>query len=67
MKKELRERIISYNKSVAEKTEKANDLEIIVSAIKKLPRGQLKKFLNEDVITVFKKYGVDFAEQGGEE
>ena len=64
MKKELRERIISYNKSVAENTEKASDLEIIVSAIKKLPRGQLKKFLSEDVIAVFKKYGVDFTEQG---
>lgn len=60
MKKELRNRIISYNKSVAEKGEKANDLEIIVSAIKKLPRGQLKKFLSEDVMAVFKKYGVDF-------
>ena len=59
MKKELREKIISYNKSVAEKTEKANDLEVIISAISKLPPGQLKKVLTNDVIAVFKKYGIN--------
>ena len=58
MKPELRSKIIAYNKSVAEKGEKASDLDVIVSAIAKLPPGQLKKVLTEDVIAVLKKYGV---------
>jgi hypothetical protein len=58
MKPELREKIIAYNKSVAERTEKANDLDVIVSAIMKLPPGQLKKVLTDEVLTVLAKYGV---------
>ena len=57
MKPELRKRIVDYNKSVAEKTEKATDLDIIVSEIIKLPPGQLKKVLTDEVIAVLKKYG----------
>ena len=57
MKPELRKRIVDYNKAVAEKTEKATDLDIIVSEIMKLPPGQLKKVLTDDVIAVLKKYG----------
>lgn len=37
--------------------EKANDLDIIVSEIMKLPYGQLKKVLTPEVIEVLKKYG----------
>lgn len=37
-----------------------NDMETIVSKIKKLPPGQIKKALSEDVITILKKYGLDF-------
>lgn len=59
MKKELREKILAYNKSVKEKGEKASDMDIIVSAFAKLPPGQLKKVLTEDVIAVLKKYGVN--------
>ena len=33
MNKELRERILAYNRTVAEKAEKAQDLDVIVSAI----------------------------------
>ena len=43
MKKELREKILAFNKSVKEKGEKATDLDILVAEIMKLPRGQLKK------------------------
>lgn len=57
MKKELRERIYAYNKNRAEKDEKATDLDIIVSEIKKLPPGQLKKVLTDEVLAVLKKYG----------
>ena len=58
MKPELREKIIAYNKAVAEKGEKASDLDVIVSAMAKLPPGQLKKLLTDDVISVLEKYGV---------
>ena len=59
MKPELRARILSYNKSVREKGEKASDLDIVVAAFAKLPPGQLKKVLTDDVIAVLRKYGVE--------
>ena len=58
MKPELRAKIIAYNKSVAEKAEKAADLDIVVSQIMKLPPGQLKKVLTDEVLAVLAKYGV---------
>lgn len=57
MKPELKEKIIAYNKSVKEKADKATDLDIIVSEIMKLPYGQLKKVLTDEVMEVLKKYG----------
>ena len=58
MKPELREKIIAYNRSVAERAEKAEDLDIIVTEIMKLPPGQLKKILTNRVLSVLQKYGV---------
>lgn len=58
--KDLRNKIITYNKSVAEKAEKASDLDIIVSQIMKLPKGQLKKVLTDEVVAVLEKYGISF-------
>lgn len=58
MKPELRKKIITYNRAVAEKNEKASDLDVIVSAIAKLPLGHLKKVLTDDVIAVLEKYGI---------
>lgn len=43
--------------NIAEKKEKATDLDIIVSEIMKLPHGQLKKVLTEEVMAVLAKYG----------
>lgn len=60
MKPELRNKIIAYNKSVAEKADKASDLDIIVSQIMKLPKGQLKKVLTGEVVAVLEKYGISF-------
>lgn len=57
MKKELREKILAFNKSVKEKGEKATDLDIIVAEVMKLPYGQLKKVLTDEVLEVLKKYG----------
>ena len=59
MKKELREKILAFNKSVREKGEKASDMDIIVAAFAKLPPGQLKKVLTEDVIAVLNKHGAN--------
>lgn len=59
MKPELKAKILAHNKSVKEKGEKASDLDIIVSALAKLPPGQLKKVLTEEVIAVLKKYGAE--------
>lgn len=57
MRKELRSRILAYNKTVAEQREKASDMDIIVEAFAKLPPGQLKKVLTEEVIAVLNKHG----------
>ena len=59
MKKELRDRIIAYNKMAKERAEKAEDMDIIVAALIKLPPGQLKKVLADDVLAVLAKYGYE--------
>lgn len=59
MSPELKKRILSYNKSIAESKEKASDMDVVVSAIMKLPPGQIKKVLSDEVLQVFRKYGVD--------
>lgn len=43
--------------NIAEKKEKSTDLDIIVSEIMKLPHGQLKKVLTDEVMAVLAKYG----------
>lgn len=57
MKPELKEKIIAYNKAVKEKSNKATDLDIVVSELMKLPYGQLKKVLTNEVMAVLEKYG----------
>lgn len=54
---ELRAKIIAYNKTAAERKEKATDLDTLVAAIMQLPYGQLKKVLSDDVLAVLAKYG----------
>ena len=60
MNPELKAKIIAYNKNAAERTEKAADLDVIVKEMMKLPPGQLKKVLTDEVMTVLKKYGLLF-------
>ena len=56
MKQELRERIIAYNKAIAESGEKADDFMTLLSA---LPPGQVKKLLkDENIAQILKKYGI---------
>lgn len=60
MKPELRAKIIAYNKATAERKDKATDLDIIVAQFMRLPYGQLKKILTDEVVTVLEKYGFKF-------
>lgn len=57
MRPELRERIIAYNRTLSENRDKAQDLDVIVAAILKLPPGQMSHFLTDDVVAVLAKYG----------
>jgi hypothetical protein len=60
MREELKSKIITYNKAAREKADKAADMDIIVAEIKKLPFGQLKKVLSDELITLLTKYGIYF-------
>lgn len=54
---DMKEKIKVIRQSFAEKKEKATDLDIIVSQMMKLPYGQLKKVLTDEVMAVLRKYG----------
>jgi hypothetical protein len=43
--------------NIVEKKTKATDLDVIVTEIMKLPPGQLKKVLTDEVMAVLAKYG----------
>lgn len=59
MKKELREKILAHNKQINAKKEKADDMDVLIGALAKLPPGQLKKVLSDEVLAVLKKYGFE--------
>lgn len=42
---------------IADKKDRASDLDIIVAEIMQLPYGQLKKVLTDPVLAVLEKYG----------
>lgn len=58
MRKKLREKILAYNKAAAERKEKAEDMDILINALSKLPHGHLKKVLTDEVLAVLEKYGI---------
>lgn len=60
MKPELKAKLDAAIASVAEKKEKASDMDILISEIMKLPKGQLKKVLTDEVVAVLEKYGISF-------
>ena len=57
MKAELREKILAYNRAMAQRQEKAEDMDVIAAAPLALPPGQLKKLLTPEVLAVLDKYG----------
>lgn len=58
MKAALREKILAYNREMAERKEKASDLDVLICAMLTLPCGQLKKVLTEPVMEILEKYGI---------
>ena len=52
-----RKELDALKAQIAEKKEKASDLDVIVAEIMKLPYGQLKKVLTDGVMAVLEKYG----------
>ena len=52
-----RNRLDKLKTSIVERKEKSSDLDVIVSQIMKLPHGQLKKVLTDEVMAVLSKYG----------
>ena len=54
---DTKEKIRIIKQSFSEKKEKSSDLDIIVNQIMKLPYGQVKKVLTDEVMAVLKKYG----------
>ena len=57
MNKELKEKILAFNRAAKAKSDKATDLDILVAEIMKLPYGQLKKVLTTQVMIILEKYG----------
>ena len=58
MRPELRKRIIAYNQAVAADASAAADMRAIAATFAKLPPGQLKKVLTDEIIAILAKYGV---------
>lgn len=52
-----RKELNALKSQISEKKEKASDLDVIVAAVMKLPYGQLKKVLTDEVMAVLGKYG----------
>lgn len=52
-----RKELDALKAQIGEKKEKASDLDVIVAEIAKLPHGQLKKVLTDEVLAVLAKYG----------
>ena len=52
-----RKELNALKAQISEKKEKASDLDVIVAEIMKLPYGQLKKVLTDEVMAVLARYG----------
>lgn len=52
-----RKKLDKLKASISERKEKSSDMDILVSQFMKLPFGQLKKLLSDEVLAVLEKYG----------
>lgn len=56
MKAELREKIINYNRAIAENKEKADDFMTLLNV---LPPGQVKNLIKDEICgLILEKYGI---------
>ncbi len=53
-----KKRAFEFNRKRAESDEKAADMLIVAEHIAKLPYGQLKKLMDDELLAVFAKYGI---------
>jgi hypothetical protein len=58
IRKELKDKILAYNRESAKQNEKSSDMDTLIAALGRLPWGQLKKLLTDDVVAVLNKYGI---------
>lgn len=55
-----KEKVLAFNRKRKAESEKASDIEIIISKLGELLPGQLKKLLtDEGLCAVLRKYGMD--------
>lgn len=52
-----KQKVLAFNRKRKAKDEKATDMDVLINAIGKLPYGQLKKVLSDEVLAVLEKYG----------
>lgn len=52
-----RKELDALKENIQQRAEKSADLDALVAAIMKLPYGQLKKVLTDEVLDVLAKYG----------
>ena len=53
-----KEKVLAYNRQMAARKEKADDLGVLVEALLKLPPGQTQKVFTQEVMAVLAKYGL---------
>lgn len=54
-----KKRAFEYNKKLAQEREAAADMQTVAEHLVQLPPGQLKRILDEDVLAILAKYGVN--------
>ena len=54
-----KDKVLAYNRHRQEVDIKARDRDVVVAGLLKLPPGQLKKVLTDDVLAVLAKYGYE--------
>lgn len=54
-----KDRLTELKKKVFDYKGVCKDMKILADAINKLPKGQLKKILTDEVKDILRKYGVD--------
>ena len=57
--KDRKNQIFAYNRQKAADSSAAADMHKIAAAISRLPKGQLKKVLSDEIVEILAKYGVE--------